>query len=66
MMDIAIGRYPMKQKNMFNIFPKKLKTNAIIYYYYIYDKDGKRKQYSTGKSNEKEAYQECLRLAKLN
>jgi site-specific recombinase XerD len=55
-----------KQQNPFNIFPRKLKNGTIVYYYYIYDQNGKRKQYSTGKVTEKDAYQECLRLLKLN
>jgi site-specific recombinase XerD len=55
-----------KQKNLFNIFPRKLKNGTIIFYYYVYDSNGKRKQYSTGKNTEAEAYKECTRLAKLN
>ncbi|GHU02085.1 hypothetical protein FACS1894147_03200 [Spirochaetia bacterium] len=55
-----------KKRNIFNIFPRKLKNGTVIFYYYIYDTNGKRKQYSTGKQTESDAYQECLRLVKLN
>jgi site-specific recombinase XerD len=56
----------MRQKNIFNIFPRKLKNGMVIFYYYIYDANGKRKQYSTGKTSEAEAYKECIRLTKQN
>jgi integrase len=56
----------MQERNSFNIFPRRLKNGKTIYYYYIYDESGKRKQYSTGKDNEKEAYQVCLHLMKQN
>jgi integrase len=56
----------MQGKNLFNIFPRKIKNGTIIFYYYIYDTNGKRKQYSTGKRTETEAYQECLRLTRIN
>jgi integrase len=55
-----------KSRNLFNVFPKKRKNGQVYYYYYVYDTNGKRKQYSTGKLTEAEAYKECMRLAKLN
>lgn len=55
-----------KSRNLFTVFPRKLKNGNVIYYYYVYDASGKRKHYSTGKATEKEAYQFCIELAKRN
>lgn len=51
-------------KNVFNIFKRKLANGKIIYYYYIYDSEGNRKQYSTGETDERKAYEVCLERMK--
>ena len=55
----------MKKKNLFSLFPKKLANGTVMYYYTTYDEFGKRKQFSTTKTDKQEAYAECYkRLSK--
>lgn len=53
-------------KNLFTIYPRKLKNGKTIYYYYIYDLNGKRKFYSTGEEDEQKAYKKCYDLVQKN
>lgn len=48
------------KKKTFSVFPKILNNGTRIYYYTAYDEAGKRRQFSTGKTAEIDAYQECL------
>lgn len=50
------------KKKLFSVFKKKLANGTEMYYYTTYDEKGKRRQYSTGKTDQQEAYQECYRL----
>lgn len=46
-------------KDDFTLFPKRLASGNTIFYYWLYDESGKRRQFSTGKSNYKEALKVC-------
>jgi integrase len=50
----------MSTKKPFCLFKKKLANGQEIYYYTVYDYDGKRRQFSTGSRDQLEAYQVCL------
>jgi hypothetical protein len=54
------------KKQLFSVYPRKIDATTSIYYYHVYDENGKRKQFSTGKKTKQEAYEECLRLLKEN
>lgn len=51
------------RENDFGIFPKNV-CDKIIYYYWIYDANGKRRFRSTGKRNRDEAVKFCRQLQK--
>lgn len=51
----------MKKKQLFSLFLKKLSNGTMIYYYTTYDETGKRRQFSTGKTDKQEAYAECYK-----
>lgn len=51
----------MKKKNLFNLFPKRLSSGTVIYYYTCYNESGKRVQFSTGESDLQQAYIECYK-----
>ncbi|OQY39990.1 MAG: hypothetical protein B6226_00755 [Candidatus Cloacimonetes bacterium 4572_65] len=50
-----------KKKNLFNLFLKTLSNGTQIYYYTCYDETGKRRQYSTGESEDQKAYAEVYK-----
>lgn len=54
----------MKRKSDFVVFPKRLASGTTLYYYYVYDESGNRKQFSTGQKNEIDAYKYCIELLK--
>ncbi len=56
----------MAQRALFNVFPKKLESGNVIYYYTAYDIFGKRHQFSTGKSKKREAITFCLNKFKYD
>jgi len=53
-------------KNLFTIYPRKLKNGKTIFYYYIYDTDGKRCFYSTGEEKKEAAFEKCYKLLQKN
>jgi len=46
-------------KEDFTLFPKRLASGNTIYYYWLYDESGKRRQFSTGTSDYKSALKVC-------
>lgn len=44
----------------FRLFKRTLSSGKKVYYYYIYDDFGKRKQFSTGHTIKNKAFQFCL------
>ncbi|AEF85874.1 site-specific recombinase, phage integrase family [Treponema primitia ZAS-2] len=56
----------MRIKNDYTIFPRKMPSGKVVYYYQTYDEKGRRTvPHSTGKSLRTEAWKECNRLLKL-
>lgn len=52
----------MRYRDPYQLFPKKLKSGKIVYYYTTYDMFNRRKQFSTGCTKKTEAKKYCLNL----
>jgi integrase len=53
-----------KQRQPFGLFLKRLACGTNVFYYWTYDSDGKRRQFSTGLIDKKEAMREVLNRMK--
>ena len=56
----------MRYRDPFQIYPRTLASGKKIYYYTVYDKWNRRKQYSTGQTSRSAARKYCLERFKHN
>lgn len=55
----------MKYRKPFTVFPRKMKSGKVIWYYQTYDNSGKRTSaYSTGQTTKSAARSICFKLLK--
>ena len=51
-------------RNDFTLFKREFKNHPVVWYYYVYDSDGKRRKFSTGMETKTAATAYCMALAK--
>ncbi len=60
----TVWRMIMSFRSDFNLFKRTLPSGKKVYYYYIYDDFGKRKQFTTGQTIKKKAFNYCIERLK--
>jgi integrase len=52
----------MRFRAPFTLFKRRLDSGKIVWYYHVYDENGRRRQYSTGTAKKRDAWAVCIEL----